>query len=108
MRRKVLLSIFAVLLCALLAAAGYAQEQKKNVQRIAIQGTIEYHQNYGGYTVRQDPVGELFIVNQDQDRALLKSLMDSKRKVAIEGYLTIDADHFFIEKIEGRKFGKMQ
>jgi len=106
MRRKVLLSIFAVLLCSLLAAASYGQEQKKNVQRITIKGTIGYHQNYGGYTVRQDPVGELFIVNQDQDRALLKSLMDSKRKVTIEGYLTIGADHLMIEKIEGKKFGK--
>jgi len=100
--KRILLSGFIAALCLFVAAPGYGQKQGTQKDRITIVGTIGYNESFGGYFVHQDPVGDLVIVNKNPE--VLKKLMDSKQKVKIEGYLTVGADHLFIEKINGKKY----
>ncbi len=104
---KIFLPVLTALAC-LFAMTATVHGRKPDAQksRITVQGTIGYNESFGGYFVNQDPVGRLFIVNKNPD--VLKKLMEGKQKVTIEGYLTVGADHLFIEKINGRKYDGRQ
>ena len=104
--RKIKISVLVLSVFCFLILTGVSvaqmQADKKELQKVTITGTIDYKKNYSGYYIRQDPVGEIFIVNQN--KKVLKQLMQSQRKVTIDGYFTIGADHLMIEKIDGKPY----
>ena len=71
-------------------------------ERIVVKGKIAYMKDMGYYLTGEDQPGEYIIVNPNAKQ--LKNLMNRKNTIRAEGYLTMGADLFFIEKIDGKKY----
>jgi len=75
----------------------------KDMQKATIKGKIGFMERFGGYYVMgENPPSEIFIVNQD--KKTLSKFQKSGKTVTIKGHFTIGADHFMIEKINGKKY----
>jgi hypothetical protein len=105
--KKFVILILSAMVLALAATACFAQaaapEGKKEAPRTAsIKGTIDYMKDLGGYYVRGvEPGGEWMIVNQNA--AVLKKLMKSKKTVTITGTLK-GAEFLTIQTIDGKPY----
>jgi hypothetical protein len=111
MKKKISVLMLCIMLAACLAGTGFAKDQiatpvatpqMEQGQQIVVKGKVSFAQRLGGYFINgRDPAGEFMIVNQNQ--ALLKGLLKSKKNVTIDGHLR-GADFLFIEKINGRPY----
>jgi hypothetical protein len=105
--KKIVILILSAMVLALAATACFAQaaapEVKKEASRTtSIKGTIDYMKDLGGYYVRGvEPGGEWMIVNQNA--AVLKKLMKSKKTVTITGTLK-GAEFLTIQTIDGKPY----
>lgn len=104
--------VFSMLVPALMPGIGASQgpataptPMQAKAPTETMQGTIDYMDRLGGYFIRgQNPGGEFFIVNQNPK--VLKALKQSGKSVTIQGYTTNQgAEYFFIQKIDGKKYG---
>jgi hypothetical protein len=101
--------ILSLALAAGFASQAFAQQQApmkapamEKPEKITVKGKIAYAKSTG-YIVRGEvPPGDFLIVNQD--KRSLKSLMEKKTTLNIEGHLTVGADRLFIEKIDGKAY----
>jgi hypothetical protein len=111
--QRILMTMLALMLAMGLSAAICAAQQpaatKEPAQvkpeakeRIVVKGKIAYMKDMGYYLTGEDQPGEYIIVNPNEKK--LKSLMKQKKIITAEGYLTMGADLFFIEKIDGKKY----
>lgn len=92
----------AVLAPAVLAQAPATEVKKEAVRTTSIKGKIDYMKDLGGYYVRGvEPGGEWMIVNQNT--AVLKKLMKSKKTLTITGTLK-GAEFLTIQTIDGKKY----
>jgi hypothetical protein len=72
-------------------------------KKVTVKGKILYMKSLGGYYLMgEDPPGEMIIENPNP--GLLKTLHEKGKTVTVEGYNTIGADHFFIEKLDGKPY----
>ena len=112
-RRKSLLLVVAVglLMTAFVANACLAQQeapsqapakQTETMQKTVIKGKIAFGGSMGYYIQGVDPGHEFMITNQNP--ALLKKLMKSKKVLTIEGHYDMGADRLFVEKIDGKPY----
>lgn len=99
-----LLTVVAVPAFPNSAASGQSQGSGQSASpEMVIKGKIHFMERVGRYIVQtQNPPGELFVANENL--ALLKKLAASQKILTIEGHITMDADHFFIEKIDGKTY----
>ena len=106
-KKIVSILILSAFVLALTTTACFAQaaapEVKKDAPRTtSIKGTIDYMKDLGGYYVRGvEPGGEWMIVNQNA--AVLKKLMKSKKTVTITGTLK-GAEFLTIQTIDGKPY----
>jgi hypothetical protein len=111
--KKILVALLAlVLTLGMSAAPSLAQQSTASEkaapvkpeakERITVKGKIAYMKDRGYYLTGEDQPGEYIIVNPNEKK--LKSLMNQKKIVTAEGYLTMGADLIFIEKIDGKKY----
>jgi hypothetical protein len=111
-KRLPLVILWSLLVMVLPAGFGFAQgDQTKasevavSVQSVTIKGTIAFDERRGGYFIRGvEPAGELYVI-VNQNKAVLRRLRKSGKTVTIEGGTSERAaEHFFIEKIDGKTY----
>ena len=97
-------ALFAALACAQRPAQSTSTGAVKSEgTKATFKGKIGYMNTTQTYMIRgEDPPDEVFIVNENPK--VLEELMKSGKTVTIEGHYTIGADHFFIEKIDGKPY----
>ena len=111
--QRILMTMLALMLAMGLSAAlcmaqqpaatkDSAQVKPEAKERIVVKGKIAYMKDMGYYLTGEDQPGEYIIVNPNAKQ--LKNLMNQKKTIRAEGYLTMGADLFFIEKIDGKKY----
>ncbi len=110
--KKLLLSAFICLAIMSFGAILPAQTPQKGPgsgaymnkgQKVTVQGKILFMKTLGGYFVKgENPSQEMIIVNQNPK--VLDKFYKSGKKVTVEGYLTIGAEHLFVERIDGVKY----
>ena len=83
--------------------AGGSGGDKKASKKITIKGKVDFQKGLGGFYIKgEEPFGEFIIVNAKP--GLLEELKKKGKTILIEGYLTMGADHLFIEKIDGKPY----
>ena len=95
----------ALILLVFMAGTGFTQGStaNKEMNKVTIKGKIDYNRSFGGYYISaENPPSEIFIVNQNKN--ILESLKKGGKALTIKGHYTIGADHFMIEKINGKKY----
>ncbi len=110
--KKIIGLLLSMMFLLALAGNGAAREpypvggsggEKKAIEKIIIKGKVNFQKSLGGFFVMgEDPFGEFMIVNPNP--GLLEELHKKAKTILIEGYLTIGADHLFIEKIDGKPY----
>jgi hypothetical protein len=107
--------ILNLLVAVVLAATGvcqgagekpYCPPKTSEMPTVSFKGKVVYDQRSYNYMFHQQepPKAVLFILNNNYDE--LKALAAKQQNITVEGFLPMGADHLFIYKIDGKKFGK--
>ena len=113
MKRKKLPSVILWSLLVMVLSAGFgfsqgdqtkAPEVAVSTQSVTIKGIIAFDEHRGYFIRGVEPAGELYMI-VNQNKAVLKRLRTSGKTVTIEGGTSESAaEHFFIEKIDGKTY----